>query len=339
MKGRDFWMLFTNDGVIAIREQYRLWMSRHRFTRFLYSFSLLFSKYEIMKESAALTFITMMGFIPFTVFVLLLIPELPFLQAQEQLRQVILHNFVPEAASTVSGYLDQLLTQKHALNWINFVVLLISAYSLFRIVSRTFDRVLHVRQTAPKSILYHLVQFLGTVVLGAVMILILFSASSAPILTSFFDLGALYSVVNWLLPFVFTFAFILLLFYAVPSSKTRTFSLLIGALCCTVIWMTARGLYGYYIDYFTNYRNFYGMLASVPVFIFWIYLNWAIILGGVVVIAILEDRPTEKEEDTVVTVQITVEKRYSNQTLRLNRNTAKELLRQILNEDNEPVGK
>jgi uncharacterized BrkB/YihY/UPF0761 family membrane protein len=75
------------------------------------------------------------------------------------------------------------------------------------------------------------------------------------------------------------------------------------------------------------------MLASVPVFIFWIYLNWAIILGGVVLIAILEKRPQGPQRDTVVTLQITVEKRYSAKTLQLSSKNAKDILRQILNED------
>jgi membrane protein len=330
---KEFVRLLTAEGRAPLREQYYAWLQRYRVTRFLHAFATLFKQYEIMKESAALTFTTMMGFIPFTVFILMLIPSLPFLQAQAAIRKVIIANFVPKSAVAVSGYIDQLLVMQHSFNWMNYVVLTISSYALFRIISKTFDRILHVRQSAPKSPLYNLVQFFGTIVLGSVMILILFSVTSVPLMTSLFDLGMLQTALNWVLPFVFTFVFLLLLFYAVPSSKTRTNSLLIGTLVCSAIWFFVKSGYGWYIDYFTNYRGFYGVLASIPVFIFWIYLNWAIILGGVVVIAILEERPQEQSPDTVVTVQITVEKKYSNQTLRLSRRDARDILRQILNED------
>jgi uncharacterized BrkB/YihY/UPF0761 family membrane protein len=34
----------------------------------------------------------------------------------------------------------------------------------------------------------------------------------------------------------------------------------------------------------------YGVLSSVPVFLFWIYINWVIVLGGAVLISMLDGR-------------------------------------------------
>ena len=38
----------------------------------------------------------------------------------------------------------------------------------------------------------------------------------------------------------------------------------------------------------TNIEAVYGVVKSLPIFLFWIYLNWVIILSGMVLVAILE---------------------------------------------------
>jgi len=69
----------------------------------------------------------------------------------------------------------------------------------------------------------------------------------------------------------------------------------IGSAVAASIWIIVKMGFDFYISNLTNMEVVYGVIATLPIFLFWIYLNWAIILFGVVLIAILENKEPIKE--------------------------------------------
>jgi hypothetical protein len=65
----------------------------------------------------------------------------------------------------------------------------------------------------------------------------------------------------------------------------------------------------------TNMSAFYGVLMSLPAFLFWIYVNWVVVLSGIVLVSLLEYKElavdTHKEKHFV---RLTVEM-YTNRKL------------------------
>ena len=58
---------------------------------------------------------------------------------------------------------------------------------------------------------------------------------------------------------------------------------MIGALCATIGFIIAKSCFAWYVTHFPTYEVIYGTLASIPIFILWIYLSWFIIIIGVAI--------------------------------------------------------
>ncbi|HCX72694.1 MAG TPA: hypothetical protein DHM37_03165, partial [Candidatus Cloacimonas sp.] len=146
-------------------------------------FKIFFRSYSqkgIYKEAAALTFVTLLGFVPFVILFLFLLPELPFLQIGTNFSELLLKVFLPSSAEQITVIIKQIASQKIPFNFLSFIILLFSSYSLFKIINDSFDNILNVHELKRKDFLNNFVKFLGMTLFGGLLILILFSATSLP---------------------------------------------------------------------------------------------------------------------------------------------------------------
>ncbi|MBN1327235.1 MAG: YihY/virulence factor BrkB family protein, partial [Candidatus Cloacimonetes bacterium] len=153
--------------------------------KFIKDFVFKFQQEGIFKESAALTFVTLLGFVPFMIFIFFLLPELPFLKIQNQFKDLLISIFLPSSAEQISAYITQIINKKISFNLFNFVILIITSFSLFKIINDSFDNILNVHELRKQDFLTNFVKFLGMTIFGGLLILILLSATSIPLVTKF----------------------------------------------------------------------------------------------------------------------------------------------------------
>jgi membrane protein len=241
----------------------------------------------ILKESASLTYITLLGFVPFVTFLVLIAPDLPFLNLGDKFRDVVAKNFIPGSANAILNFVDELFLRRAGFNIFNFVILLITSYSLFTVIRDTFDRILSMQLKASQDMLTQFVKFFGTIVFGLMIMVLLFSSSSIPLISRLLK----YPLLQWLMvivPFILQFLAMMFLYMLLPSVRIKRSSLIRGAFWTTVIWVMAKSLFDVYIYNLTNVQAVYGVLAALPIFLMWIYLNWVIILGGIVLVSVID---------------------------------------------------
>ena len=314
---------------------------------FVKAFSTKFKEEGIYKESAALTFVTLLGFIPFFIFLIFFIPELPFLKAGSQFSDVLISIFLPESVNKISEYVSQLANQKVSFNLFSFSVLLITSYSLFKIINDSFDNILNVHQKRKRGVIYNFVKFLGMTIFGSLLILLILSTTSIPIVSIFVDLTSLHRMSLYLTPFLILFIIFSLGFAFIPTIKIRTSSIFIGSATASIIWIIFKSIFNWYITTLTNTELIFGYFASIPIFLFWIYANWIIMLCGVIIVSILEGRHKINEipERDMQTVKITFEKLVNDQNFggfpkaTLNKNDVKDILRELLTEEETEIPK
>jgi membrane protein len=70
-----------------------------------------------------------------------------------------------------------------------------------------------------------------------------------------------------------------LFFVLVPNRKVRIKHALIGAFLSTVLFEVAKSLFVAFVSN-ANYKVIYGALATVPIFLFWLYIVWTVVLFG-----------------------------------------------------------
>lgn len=278
-------------------------------------------KERVLREAGSLTYITILGFVPFILFLLLIAPDLPFLNMKDKIYMAIANNFMPTSALAINNLIDNMLNRRAGFNILNFLVLVVSSYSLFRSIRDSFDRILNVEYQVKQDAVGQLVKFFGTIILGVIMMVVLFSSSSLPLVSSLLKLPLL-KWITYLLPFLVQFVGLVFLYTLMPTIRVGRSTLVRGAFWMTLVWVLVKSVFDFYIYRLTSYQAVYGVLAALPVFLLWIYLNWVVILGGIVLVSVLDGRknPERKGIEPQRLVRLTLEM-YSNK--RLNRRLEK----------------
>ncbi|MBT5419675.1 MAG: hypothetical protein HOK80_02205, partial [Candidatus Cloacimonetes bacterium] len=158
-------------------------MIKNKIFPFIKIFWKKYNEDKIFKESAALTYVTLLGFIPFIIFLLFFIPDLSFMQTEEQISKLALSIFVPESAEMIFDYIKQIANKRIPFNLISFFILLFTSYSLFQIINSTFDNILNAKEIKSKNFLTEITRFFGMTIFGSVIILAILSAISLPIVS------------------------------------------------------------------------------------------------------------------------------------------------------------
>lgn len=277
---------------IADKEQRKLLLQG--IIRFCKLFYVKFEQESILKEASALTYITLLGFIPFLTLVVVLAPKLPFITNNAQLQQQIAHILLPESAGDVAkvveGMVNGLAEKKVSLNLFSLILVFITSYSLFKVIRDTFDRILILEYKPHQDFVSQFVKFFGTLFFGFFIILMLFGSSSLPLISSVLNIPLFKQQLVLILPFILQFVGLIFLYMIMPSIKVRRGALFKTALWTTLIWVSLKGMFDYYIYNLTSFEAVYGVLKSLPVFLFWIYVNWVVILSGMVLVAIQEQK-------------------------------------------------
>ncbi|HOD54722.1 MAG TPA: YhjD/YihY/BrkB family envelope integrity protein, partial [Candidatus Cloacimonadota bacterium] len=142
---------------------------------------------KVMKEASNLTFVTVLGFVPFLLFILFLLPEISFLNIQDVLKKYIISTFLPESADMIINQVNELMNNTIQMNIFNVIMVVITSYSLFASISSTFDKILKIESNEQKNIINTLQKFFGTIIFGFLTIVLLFSMSSLPYFSLIFE--------------------------------------------------------------------------------------------------------------------------------------------------------
>ncbi len=263
----------------------------------------------VLREAGSLTYITILGFVPFAVFILLIMPDLPFLNLKDKAFELISNNLMPTSALAVNKLIEGMLDGRAGFNVLNFIVMAISSYALFKMIRDAFDRILKLDHHAKPDLLGQLVKFLGTIILGVFILVILLSSSSLPLISRLLKMQGIYWF-RFMAPFVIQFMLLVFLYTLMPSIRVKRMSLVRAAFWTTLIWMLVKSGFDLYIFRMTSYHKFYGTLSALPIFLLWIYVNWLIILSGMVMAAVIETKkrgeppPHKRQEMMRLTLEL-----------------------------------
>ena len=249
-----------------------------------------------MKESAALTFITVLSFIPFLLLIFFIVPDIPGLNIRQHLQELFLSILLPDSVEKATVYVSTLLDQKMPSNIFNIALLILTSFGLFKFINGAFDRILNVHEFAGRSIFYKLSKFIAMIFFGFFFILVLFSSTTVSLVAQIFDIPFIRNISFIIIPFIMFFFVNLFIYFFATTVRFRASSLLIGSAVASFFWIIVKFGFDFYISNLTNMEVVYGVVATLPIFLFWIYLNWAIILLGVVIIAVLESKEIKKHK-------------------------------------------
>ncbi|MCE9620700.1 MAG: YihY family inner membrane protein [Planctomycetes bacterium] len=167
-----------------------------------------------------------------------------------------------------------------ALGIVGASVLLFSSIWVVITIEESFNmicRTAHGRSWTRRFITYWFALTAGPLLLGALPIVGSYVTASADMLPNW---GWLLWVVRSLWGFFVLWLLLLLAYTAVPSSPPHFKFAAAGALVSALGLELGRHFLGLYVSKTLSLSLIYGSLGLVPVFMFWLYAMWLVVLGG-----------------------------------------------------------
>lgn len=92
--------------------------------------------------------------------------------------------------------------------------------------------------------------------------------------------GIIQNVLGRVLSFVAGWILLFLMYALMPNTRIHLRASIIGSLIAAILWELAKRLFSVYVSTTQPYANLYGSLGLIPVFFFWVYITWLIMLFG-----------------------------------------------------------
>jgi membrane protein len=251
-----------------------------------------FSAENLDEVSASLAFTTLLSLVPLVALVLSLAPLSPAFPAlAEQFDHYLVRNLLPQGsagliAKTVLGF-----SQKAAqVTAAGLVLLAATAFLLLLTIERAFNKVWRValrRQWWQRLRLYAVLIALWPLALGAIAAAISYAVTVSLGLVDEppWLRRIVYQAMGVALPALFLGG----LYYLVPNSRVRLRDAAWAGLVAACAFALMQRGFELYLQQFPSYQTIYGAFATVPIFLVWLYLSWAVVLIGALVAATLPE--------------------------------------------------
>ena len=258
-------------------------INRHKidaFGRFMLS---RFLDEGCLQAAGALALTTLFALVPLVTAVFGMLAAFPvFTDWRDAVTGFVFRNFVPATGEAVQGYITQFATNASKATAVGIVVLLASGVALMLSIEDAFNRIWRVprgRGTTSRVVRYWAVITLGPmlVVAGLGVSSYLFALPFLEQVDTEFSLKAR---LLGLLPFLIQWLTLFCAYALIPNRSVRWRDAAIGAVVAAVLFEIAKRMFAFYAIQSANYEQVYGALSIVPIFVFWIYISWVVVLLG-----------------------------------------------------------
>jgi len=292
--------------VTQPREELDRWQTAVRFTYDLGRFGLRQLQHDRAEQmAAALSFRTLFGLLPVlvvaTVLVRALGTEEQFLEPLEKLLvfwglddvRIAPPTDVANGTTTLGVWLRERVREAEqvslaAIGWVGVVITFYAAISLVVTIENCFNVIYRASQGRLWKYRVPLYWFILTI---SPLILV----SSTYVNGRFEQLLAGIETYRWLtatvgiLWSVFAIWLLMLTVYLLfPNTKVHWRPAMIGALVSAVFLEIGKRTMGMYLENALSISQLYGSLGLIPLFMFWVYLMWAVVLFGLQVSSTLQ---------------------------------------------------
>ena len=245
----------------------------------------------LARTAAALSYATVLSLVPLFTVALVYVARYPlFQQWLDALERFLLKHLLPGSESVVRSYLTQFTSKAAGLQGVSIAFVVITSVLLIATIEREINAIWGVRE--PRSwprlvFVYAIGVTAGPLLIGAAIYamtwLLETSVAQAPFVSP-----AVNFIATPLAVAITTFAFMLL--YAIlPARRVPLKAAFWGGLLAALGFEIAKYGFRFYVTTWPTYEIIYGTLAVVPLFLFWIYVSWYVILVGAAVTATLAE--------------------------------------------------
>lgn len=236
-----------------------------------------------IQSSAALAYTTLLSLVPLMVVSFAVFTAFPvFESASSEIQDFVFNNFVPSSGEIVQEHLQSFSSKARQLTGTGIIFLMITSVMMMSTIEKALNSIWQINQRRnflSKFIVYWAVLTLGPLLIGIGMAITSYVVSiplfAEPAVLLSKKLGLLKTIPFFMEAMAFT-----LLYLLVPVTQVRFSHAVAGGLVAALLFELAKFGFTLYITHFPTYQTIYGALASIPIFLVWVYFSWIIALLG-----------------------------------------------------------
>jgi membrane protein len=241
-----------------------------------------FARHDALQHAAALTYTTLLSLVPLMAVTLAVFSAFPVAErVNEVIQDFVFTNFVPASGAVLQQHLSEFSAKASRLTGAGALFLVVVALMMMSSIDRVLNRIFEVRARrgpVSKFLIYWAVLSLGPVLIGASVVVTSYIVS-LPILSEAATSGIGRRLLG-LTPILTSAIAFMMLYAIVPNRRIRFAHAVVGGVLAALLFELAKRGFGYYLTQFPTYEAIYGALATIPIFLVWLYLSWIVVLLG-----------------------------------------------------------
>jgi len=249
-----------------------------------------FLRAQGMQFASALSYSTLLSVVPITVLLFYISIQTDlFASLFDQVREQLLTQLLPTSREQVETYLLKTTRNIKSFSYLSLAIVFLSAIWLSLGIERALNHIWQV--TTPRTLALripaHITLWLITPLLLMSSITLSTWMVSLPYLHGFAQHGTFFSK---FLPFIISSVALFLLYFFVPNTKVSLKSAGIAGLTAGLLFEFSKWGFTIYITEYAMYEKLYGALATLPIFMLWVFISWLVVLWGASLSHILQKK-------------------------------------------------
>jgi membrane protein len=237
-----------------------------------------FQEDRCLEEAASLSYTSLLALVPLLAVTFGIIAAFPvFNKWSANLQAFIFDNFLPETGEQIVPYINTFLDSVSGLTLPGTIMLIVTALMLMVRIELAFNRIWRV--PGNRTLVSRVVMYWAVLTLGPILIAAAIALSAQKVLAALGMQDGIPPGIHRIGIFFISWLVISLFFVLVPNRRVLIKHALIGAFLSAVLLELAKAGFIAFVSN-ANYKVIYGALATVPLFLLWLYIVWNVILFG-----------------------------------------------------------
>jgi membrane protein len=257
----------------------------------------LLKKNNAERQAAALSYHTIFGIVPLAIIMLLIFQSFPtyssigdkikglvYKQLQLSSIEITPDEEEPGKKVKLTEYIDELIgkfftgVNKGSITIFSVVIVLWAALALLSTIEKTFNNIWHVAKG--RNFLQRTINYWALLTLGPLLLSLGIYANTEYATLARLQQTILSHVAPTLLSYIVAVAAFFFLYFILPNTKVQAKAAIWGAAVAALVWIIAKGIFGYCVTELKLYSTIYGAMALIPITVFWINVTWLTVLFG-----------------------------------------------------------
>ena len=248
-----------------------------------------FNRDSCPSVASSLSYTSLLAIVPMLAIGLAMFAAFPaFNNLRDTMLRAVIENAAPSLAVMVEEHLQTFMRNAGETTGVGIIGLVVTALLLINTIQTAFDRIWGGGRgfKIQRFPVYWALITLGPILFGVAFSVSAYAFGLAQSSSYMSTAVKLYSAIA---PFLLEAVGFLLFYRLIPTRPVRWADAATGALIAALLFEIVKRAFGIYLGFLGSYQTLYGALATLPIFLIWMYLAWLVVLVGAEITAALPE--------------------------------------------------